>query len=126
MPDWYKAEKKQNEDTIKELLKSMETMKEGYDAIQTENNKFKAEKAASERKNLIVSKAKEFGIPQYRIDEGFAISDDADESKITEYLATVAKNTKASNLPANQGNYPLSDNAPSQKDVDAIAKALVK
>lgn len=35
-----------------------------------------AAKAAAERKSLIVSKAEELGIPQYRIDEGFAIADD--------------------------------------------------
>lgn len=126
MPDWYKAEKEASDKTIKELLASVKTMKEGYDAMKSENDKFKAEKTAAERKNSIISKAKELGIPQYRIDEGFAIADDADESKITEYLTKVATNTKLQTLPSNRGVYPLSDGAPSKENVDAIAKAMVK
>lgn len=126
MPDWYKAEKEAGDKTIKELLASVNTMKEGYDAMKAENDRFKAEKTAAERKNSIISKAKELGIPQYRIDEGFAIADDADESKITEYLTKVATNTKLQTLPSNKGVYPLSDGAPSKENVDAIAKAIVK
>ena len=126
MPNWYKAEKEASDKTIKELLESVKTMKEGYDAMKSENDRFKAEKTAAERKNSIISKAKELRIPQYRIDEGFAIADDADESKITEYLTKVATNTKLQTLPSNRGVYPLSDGAPSKENVDAIAKAMVK
>lgn len=126
MPDWYKAEKAASEKTIKDLMDSFKAMKDGYDAMKKENDTFKAEKAAAERKNLIISKAKELGIPQYRIDEGFAIADDADEAKLTEYLTTVANNTKAQTLPGNHGAFPLADNKPSKEDVKAIAKSLVK
>lgn len=126
MPDWYKAEKEASDKTIKELLESVKTMKEGYDAMKSENDKLKAERTAAERKNSIISKAKELGIPQYRIDEGFAIADDADESKITEYLTKVATNTKSQALPGNKGTFPLSDGAPSKESVEAIAKAMVK
>lgn len=126
MPDWYKAEKEASDKTIKELLESVKTMKEGYDAMKTENDKFKAEKIAAERKNSIISKAKELGIPQYRIDEGFAIAEDADESKITEYLTKVATNTKSQALPGNKGVFPLSDGVPNKESVDAIAKSMVK
>lgn len=124
MPDWYKAEKEASDKTIKELLESVKTMKEGYDAMKAENDKFKAAKTAAERKNLITSKAKELGIPQYRIDEGFAIADDADESKITEHLTKVATNTKSQALPGNKGTFPLSDGAPSKEFVENIAKAM--
>lgn len=124
MPDWYKAEKEASDKTIKELLESVKTMKEGYDAMKSENDKLKAERTAAERKNSIISKAKELGIPQYRIDEGFAIADDADESKITEYLTKVATNTKSQALPGNKGTFPLSDGAPSKESVKNIAKAM--
>ena len=124
MPDWYKAEKEASDKTIKELLASVKTMKEGYDAMKSENDKFKAEKTAAERKNSIISKAKELGIPQYRIDEGFAIADDADESKIMEHLTKVATNTKSQALPSNKGVYPLSDGAPSKEVCDNIVKAM--
>lgn len=124
MPDWYKAEKEASDKTIKELLESVKTMKEGYDAMKSENDKLKAERTAAERKNSIISKAKELGIPQYRIDEGFAIADDADEGKITEYLTKVATNTKSQALPGNKGTFPLSDGAPSKEFVENIAKAM--
>lgn len=126
MPDWYKREKAATEKLLKALIDSNKSMKEGYDAMKKENDTFKANKAAEARNNLILSKAKELGVPQYRIDEGFVIADDADESKITEYLTKVANNSKAQNLPGNKGMFPLADMAPSKESVDAIAKSLVK
>jgi len=124
LPGWYVAEKQAREKTISEMMKTMKTMKEGYDAMKKENDTFKSEKAAADRKNLIISKAKELGIPQYRIDEGFAIADDADEAKIGEYLTKVANNTKTMSLPGNKGTFPLADNKPTKEDVKAIAKSL--
>ncbi len=126
MPDWYKAEKEQSQKTINELLASVKTMKDGYDALKTENDKFKAEKALSERKSSIISKAKELGIPQWRIDEGFVIADDADDNAITAHLTTVSNNVKAQMLPGDRHSFPLSDNKPDKEAVKAIAKSMVK
>lgn len=126
MPDWYKEEKAASDKTIKELLESVKTMKSGYDALKTENEKFKAEKAISERKNQIISKAKELGIPQWRIDEGFVIADDADDNAITTHLTTVSNNIKAQMLPGDRHSFPLSDNKPDRDAVKAIAKSMVK
>lgn len=125
MPDWYKAEKESTEKTIKELLKANKELMEGFNGIKKENETFKAEKAVAERKNLIVSKAKELGIPQWRIDEGFSIASDANEEAITSHLTTVANNVKAQLLPGNKNSFPLSDNKPDKGEVDAIAKSLV-
>jgi hypothetical protein len=59
--------------------------------LKQEVEAYKAKEAAGEKRNaLILAKAKELGIPQSRIDEGFAIASDADEAKIGEYLARVA------------------------------------
>lgn len=63
MPEWYKAEKAATEKTIQELLNTNKTLLEGLDSIRKENDTFKAEKTVAERSNLIVSKAKELGIP---------------------------------------------------------------
>lgn len=126
MPDWYKLEKAAADKTMKELLDSMKVMKSGYDAMKTENDKFKAEKALSERKNSIISKAKELGIPQWRIDEGFVIADDADDNAITAHLATVSNNVKAQLLPGDRHSFPLSDDKPDKDVVKAIAKSMVK
>ena len=76
-PAWFKAYKQQQE--------------ERYNAIKTESDTLKAEKAKSERANLITAKAKELGIPEWRMKEGFVIADDADEKAIGDYLAGVQK-----------------------------------
>ena len=121
-----KAKTEQSQKTINELLASVKTMKDGYDALKTENDKFKAEKALSERKSSIISKAKELGIPQWRIDEGFVIADDADDNAITAHLTTVSNNVKAQMLPGDRHSFPLSDNKPDKEAVKAIAKSMVK
>lgn len=64
-PAWFKAYKKQQE--------------ERYNAIKAESDTLKAEKAKNDRANLISAKAKELGIPEWRMKEGFVIADDADE-----------------------------------------------
>ena len=120
MPDWYKREKEaqtKNDELLARLA-------EGFEAIKRENEAFKLEKANAERKNLIHSKAKELGIPEYRIKEGFSIADNADESAITEYLTTVANNIKANQLPSNKEAFPMSTNL-KKEDIDSIAKGLV-
>lgn len=125
MPEWYKEEKAVNEKTIQELLEANRTLLKGLNDIKEENEVYKAEKTAAERNNLIVSKAKELGIPQWRIEEGFSIASDANEEVITSHLATVASNVKAQLLPGNKHSFPLSDNKPDKGEVDAIAKSLV-
>ena len=120
MPDWYKAEKEanaKNNALIAELAKS-------FEAIKAENEAFKLEKANAERKNLILTKAKELGVPEYRIKEGFAIADNADEATITEYLTTVANNIKANSLPSNKEAFPMSTTL-KKEDIDNVAKGLV-
>lgn len=124
MPDWYLAEKAANDKMLKELSESNKSMKDAYDAMKAENDKLKAKEAEEARKNLIISKAKELGIPQYRIDEGFAIATDADEAKIGEYLTKVANNTKIMSLPGSRDTFPLANNQPSKEDVTAIAKSM--
>ncbi len=125
MPEWYKAEKAATEKTIQELLNTNKTLLEGLNGIKKENETFKAEKTSVERSNLIVSKAKELGIPQWRIEEGFSIASDANEEAITSHLTTVANNVKAQLLPGNKTSFPLSDNKPDKGEVDAIARSLV-
>lgn len=124
MPEWYKAEKAANEKLLKELAESNKALKDGYDAMKTENDKIKAEKAKSERTNSIISKAKELGIPQWRIEEGFSIADDADDAAISEQLTKVANNCKAQSLPGNRTVFPQADAKVTKADADAVAKSL--
>lgn len=120
MPDWYKREKEaqaKNDELLARLAES-------FEAIKKENEAFKLEKASAERKNLILSKAKELGIPEYRIKEGFSIAEDADEAAISDYLTTVSNNIKANSLPSNKEAFPMSTTL-KKEDIDAVAKGLV-
>jgi hypothetical protein len=125
MPDWYLKEKQASEDMLKKLAESNELLRKGLEAMQSENSAFKAEKAAAERKNLILSKAKELGIPEYRIKEGFSIAADADEASIVEHLTSVANNIKAFSLPSNKEAFPMSGPELKKEELDSIAKSLV-
>ena len=93
-PAWFKAYKQQQE--------------ERYNAIKTESDTLKAEKAKSERANLITAKAKELGIPEWRMKEGFVIADDADEKAIGDYLAGVQKNLVTTGLEGKGSGFPMS------------------
>lgn len=125
MPDWYVKEKQASEEMLKKLAESNELLRKGLEAMQNENSVFKAEKAAAERKNLILSKAKELGIPEYRIKEGFSIADNADEAAIVEHLTSVANNIKAFSLPSNKEAFPMSGPELKKEDLDNVAKSLV-
>ena len=121
MPDWYLKEKEnnaRNNELLAELAKK-------FDAIQQENDAFKREKAASERKNLVLSKAKELGIPEYRINEGFSIADDASEEAIVDYLTKVSNNIKAHSLPSNKEAFAMSGPDLKKEEIADIAKGLV-
>ena len=124
MPEWYKAEKAANEKLLKELAESNKALKEGYNAMKEENEKFKTEKTKAERSNSIISKAKELGIPQWRIEEGFNIADDADDAAISEHLSKVSNNIKAQSLPGNRTVFPQADGKVTKADTDAVAKSL--
>lgn len=125
LPDWYVKEKKANEELIQSLTKDRKELLDGFKAMKEESERLKLEKAATERKNLIISKAKELGIPQYRIDEGFSIAEDADEKAIADHLATVSNNIKTQTLPGSRAVFPKADGKPDAAEVDAIAKSLV-
>lgn len=79
-----------------------------YKAIKAENDTLKSEKAKTERSNLITAKAKELGIPEWRMKEGFVIGDDADEKTIGEYLASVQKNLVTAGLEGKSSGFPIS------------------
>ena len=106
-----------------EWQKKIDDVLKVVDGFKAENAKYKSEEAARQRSNFIMSKAKELGIPQYRIDEGFVIGDDVDEAGSGTYLANVAKNIKTNQLPG-RGGFPLSGDL-KKEDTDAIASAII-
>lgn len=101
-PDWFKKYREEQEEKI--------------NALTTAHEAAQAEKARTERKNLILSKAKNLKISPERIDEGFAITDDMDETAIDTYLAKVKKNEVAKGLEEGSSAFRLSGQEENSKE----------
>ena len=114
--------KKREADAESKLAK----MQELIDGFKKENEALKKEQVAKARRDAITAKAKELGIPQSRIDEGFVIADDDTEEQYTTYLSNIAKNIKAYSLPSHQGRGIPSDKEVTKEEVDKIAESMVK
>lgn len=111
---------------LEDLLKTNETQGKTLSELQKENEAMKAEKAKTERTNLIRNIAKKLNIPDWRIDEGFVISNDADETSINETLSKIANNLKVNTLQGS-GGLVLDDNKKvTQEEANAIADKLMK
>lgn len=113
-------------DKIAELLKNGETQKQALDTLTKENEAMKAEKAAAARQSLISGTAKELGIPQWRIDEGFAIAADAGEDAIKETLSKVANNIKVNGLQDGRGLLLDDNKKVTQEEAKSIVDSLMK
>lgn len=113
---------KQNE-TIKQLQATIQKQEEAAKAREEAAAKAKAK---AEHDAKILSKAKELGIPQSRIDEGFTLGDDATDETIETYLSKVANNYKTLQQPQFGGGYRASEGEPTKEDVDNVAASLVQ
>ena len=116
-----------NTDQAKTYNEQMEaqskTIKELQETIQKQAEEAKAKEEADAK---ILSKAKELGIPESRINEGFTLSDDATDEAIETYLSKVANNYKALQQPQFGGSYRASEGEPTKEDVDNVAASLVQ
>jgi hypothetical protein len=94
--------------------------------LKQELDAYKAKEAGEKRSAFILAKAKELGIPQSRIEEGFAVAPEADENAIGEYLAKVAKNAVAMSVESGKtGLFAISNPLDQAKaEADAWANAL--
>lgn len=77
--------------------------------IQDELNAYKAKESQAARQAQILGKAKELGIPDWRINEGFTIADDADEAAISTTLSAIKQNIVTAGLEKGNAGHPLSD-----------------
>lgn len=102
-PEWFKQYKQQQE--------------ERFSSLQKENETFKVEKLRAERNSLISSKAKELGIPEWRMKEGFAITDEMDETAINTYLSGIKQNIVTAGLEKKDSAFPLSTPAEKSKEM---------
>lgn len=106
-PGWFKAYLKRQEE--KEAA-----AKEEADKV----------KAAADRKDLILKKAKEAGIPEWRIKEGFAISEEADESAIKSYMDSIKQNIVTNSLEGKGHGTIVPEGEASKEDADAVLAAM--
>lgn len=128
-----KSNNEQKDAYTKQLEEQNVTIKSLQETIQKQQEEAKAKeeaaakaKAKAEHDAKILSKAKELGIPQSRIEEGFVIAEDADDDTIGNYLTKVANNYKAQQQPV-LGAFPLQRaGEPTKEDVDNVAENLVK
>src|SRR5574344_129381 len=114
------------QNNIAELLKSQKGNTEMLNSLKQENEAFKREKAIAERNGFIQSKAKELGIPKWRIEEGFVLPENAENEVIIKSLSAIANNVKTQLLPTSE-KYPLgNDSKEIGVMIDSISKSLVK
>ena len=106
-----------NQPDIQKLIDKV--IAEKLNPLQEELNSYKTKEAKNARANLIMTKAKELKISQRRIEEGFAISDDMDETAIDSYLSRVRQNEVAMGLEDKSSAFSLST-------PDAQGKELAK
>ena len=82
--------------------KLAEAMKPFQEKIQQLESKEKADT----RRAFVEAKVKELGIPDWRASEGFAITEEMDETQITEHLSKVKQNLQVSGLQT-KGGLPV-------------------
>lgn len=123
------AGKKRDEEyaaNLKTLTDSRDSLGKQVKELVDKNAASEAAAAKAARNAMITAKAKELGVPQWRIDEGFTIAEDASEEVITETLTKVANNINVNILPGSRGGFPLAGNEPTKEDLASIAASLVK
>ena len=106
------------------MLDTLKALQEQVKTLQNEKKVFEGKQAAAERQAKVLAKAKELQIPQYRIDEGFNISDAATDEEIGTYLTKVAGNIKTNSLPTNS-HFAMAGKDYKKSDADALAGVLV-
>nr|WP_319268331.1 hypothetical protein [uncultured Draconibacterium sp.] len=94
-------------DDIQALIKA--GIEEAVKPLKEKLTGYEEKDKLSQRNTLIASKAKELGIPEWRVKEGFNIADDADEAAITANLTSVKQNLVTAGLEGkNEGAFRLS------------------
>lgn len=120
-------QQEESQKRFNEFMAQYEALKADHDALKTEAESAKKAKEAAERQNFIMTTAKSLGVPQWRIDEGFKLDDDATEQVIHETLSKVANNIRTGMLPSSAGHsFPISDARPTENEIGDLAKSIVK
>lgn len=129
MAEMEEANKKREEQynaTIKTLSDKNTELGKTVKDLSEKNAASEAAAAKAARTAMIQAKAKELGVPQWRIDEGFTLAEDATEEVITETLTKVANNINTNLLPGTKNIFPMSGNEPTKEEFASMAASLVK
>ncbi len=129
MEDMEAANKKREEQytaTIKALTDKNTELGKTVKDLSDKNAASEAAAAKAARNAMIQAKAKELGVPQWRIDEGFILAEDATDEVITETLTKVANNINTNLLPGTKNVFPMSGNEPTKEEIASMAASLVK
>ena len=117
------GEQKKNEPDLQKMIEEVLAAK--LSPIQEELNAYKAKEQQAVRANMIASKAKELGIPEWRAKEGFAITPEMDEAAINSYLAGVKQNIVTAGLESSNASGVLSTSEEKSKEMaEEWAKGL--
>lgn len=112
--------------TIKTLTDKNTELGKTVKELSDKNAEAEAAAAKAARTAMIQTKAKELGVPQWRIDEGFTLAEDASDEVITETLTKVANNINTNLLPGTKNIFPLSGNDPTKEELASMAASIVK
>lgn len=129
MEEMEAANKKREEQytaTIKTLTDKNTELGKTVKDLSDKNAAAEAAAAKAARTAMIQAKAKELGVPQWRIEEGFNLAEDATEEVITETLTKVANNINTNLLPGTKNIFPMSGNEPTKEDFASMAASIVK
>lgn len=113
------------QEQLKALQDLSKSQQDDLTKLQEEKTALERKQAAAERQAKIIEKAKELQIPQYRIEEGFNISESATDEEIGNYLTRVAGNIKTNSLPT-KTPFALAGKEPSKEEASAIANLIVR
>lgn len=98
MNETAKAKEEALEKRIEDILATSQKQADELNALVQENETMKREKATQERNVFIADTAKKLQIPEWRIKEGFVITDTMENADIETYLGTIANNLKVASL----------------------------
>lgn len=127
---WFEEEKSamlaELEGRMRAFAEGNKSLTEAVEGLRRENEAMKAAEAQRAREAFIAGKARELGIPEWRMQEGFSLAPDAADDAVVEHLTRVAEHIRAQALPAGGAMLALGAGAkPDPAQMEEIARRLV-
>lgn len=127
---WFEEEKSamlaELEGRMRAFAEGNKSLTEAVEGLRRENEAMKAAEAQRAREAFIAGKARELGIPEWRMQEGFSLAPDAADDAVVEHLTRVAEHIRAQALPAGGAMLALgAGGKPDPAQMEEIARRLV-